>query len=202
MNGINLIPGPRMLARRRAARLRMWLAIGPCVALIIGGAHAYCFTAWNTSTADLDERIAALEARASAAKSAAAAIQADVQREQARLTAARIVAHQPDWGRVTSLVADRLGDRAVLSGCTLEPAEGRAASVAQTGRPVHYRLTLRGYALEQQAVSDVAVELHKAGVFDAVKLVESRRSAFRGADAVSFQIECAITDLPSAGETP
>ena len=157
----------------------------------------------------------ALNARIAESERLASQTRTATREVQAALAAARTVADQPDWGSLLSVIAARLGEDAVLSNCSLEPAEAAAVpSAPQNGapgqkgqpapiaaRPSRYRLTLAGLARTQEAVSRLTLEYTNAHLFDSVNIVETRRSTFLDQPAVAFRIECAINEAP-AGRSP
>jgi hypothetical protein len=212
VNGINLIPAHRLITRRRAARVRVWLCIAPVCVSALAGSYAWLWGTWETRTSDIKERMSALDAKIAATEHETAGLKAATREAQAALQAARAVADQPDWGLVLSMIASRLDEDVVLSACQLEPADAPLApgatpgataakgsvSAAGSGRPTHYRLVLAGLAKTQDAASRLAVELTEGHLFDAVTPQEARRSTFLGEPVVAFRIECSVADAPGS----
>jgi hypothetical protein len=207
MNGINLIPSHRLTARRRAARIRMWMYIAPACITFLSGSYGYLWGTWETSSAPVQERLDALGPRIDEAERENARLKALLAEAKAGLAAARSIGEQPDWGRVLAYLAQKLGDKTVLTEVLLEPAtpapaamSGPAAGSAKSSatdapaRAPGYHLTLSGLGLTQQAVTQLALDLTTPPIFDSVKLVESKRTAFSGAEAVAFKIECSIEE--------
>jgi hypothetical protein len=216
VNGINLIPAHRLITRRRAARVRVWLCIAPVCVSMLAGSYAWLWGTWETRTSDVKERMSALDTKIAATEHETTDLKAATKEAQAALQAARAVADQPDWGLVLSMIASRLDEDVVLSACQLEPTDAPATSgataqpgvpvakasapAASSGRPTHYRLILAGLAKTQDAASRLAVELTEAHLFDAVTPQEARRSTFLGEPVVAFRIECLVAD--AAGGRP
>jgi len=251
VNGINLIPAHRLVARRKSARFHRWLCIAPACAVLLAASYGYFLSSWDTAAGDVQREIEALDSHIAKVQHQTAPIRSALAEARATLRVSSAVGNQPDWGRFLEVLAERLGPDAVLTSCQLEPigappAENAApapkkpsdqpakAGAPEAGpMPAHYRLTLTGLALTQDAVSRLALDLAQWGagkatdsagpvaaapgpalvkvptassgspgpadsrIFDTVTLVESRRTPFHGADAVSFRIECGITDSPA-----
>jgi hypothetical protein len=217
VNGVNLIPLVRVQARRRAARIRVWLVIMPLCASILAGAYGWIRVAWSSDLDSITAEIKKADADIRAADKEDSAAKARIAELQPRFRAAKAVGDQPDWGLLLSLVASRLGHDAVLNSCTLSPpADGIAVPVAATvsgktskagearpresGRPERFTLALSGLARTQDAVSAFVSGLEDAGVFDRVTIAEARRTAVAGQEGVAFRVECTLSD--SVTEAP
>ena len=215
MNGINLIPSHRLVMRRRAARVRMWMCIAPACVLLLSGSYGYLLGTWDTNAGEVQDRLSALEPEIAAREGENADQKRRLDEAKAALAAARSVGAQPNWGLLVAYVAQKLGEEAVLSDLVLEPvaaapatgasppptrSAGKPSPAEAATRPASYRLTLSGLALTQEAVTRLALALSDPALFDRVKLVESKRSTFSGAEAVAFRIECAIDE--QEGRTP
>jgi hypothetical protein len=121
-----------------------------------------------------------------------------------------VVHLEPDWSLLMGLIAEALGDDAVLDRFHLLPAEAapasrggaspRAAPTDETRTNRSYVLLLGGVSRSQEGVSDFVIRLEDLGLFDRVKLLESRRGAPSGDELVGFDLRC---DLGTGeGRTP
>jgi hypothetical protein len=204
MTGVNLIPAGRVQARRRAARLRRWVAVTPLCIFVLAAAYGLLRAIWSTDLDWLKTELARADAQIQVVEKDARSARARIAGLHPIRRAARAVGDQPDWGALLSLVSSRLGHDAVLSACVLMPSDAgaRAGSGKDSGRPERLTLALTGLARGQEAVSAFVAGLESAGVFDRVAIAESRRSSFSGADAVAFRVECLICDSIPEGGTP
>lgn len=204
MSCVNLIPARRIDCRRRAARVRLWLSGVPVFASLLVAVYGSLRTTWDTDTESLRESISAADLAITSLDAGIASHRASIHREQVLLKAYKAVGEQPDWGVLLYLLASRLGEDAVLNNLVLEPLPGaRAGGKAVEGaRPGRFRLTLFGMARDQEAVSAFVLALEGdagAQLFDQVRLLESKRVSLSGKDAVSFRIECMLSDA-AAGD--
>lgn len=213
MNGINLIPVHRIVRRRRAARLRVWMSIAPLCISVLAGTYGYLFATWETDAGEVSKAVEQTEAVIRLTKGQLASSRASLSEASARLKASRAISNQPDWGLLLDLLARQLGDEAVLSSCVLDPVAKAPPSATPAGdkskagaapdpsaRPDRYRLTLGGVARTQEAVPLFVQRLQDTGIFDSTKMVEAVRTPFAGGEAFRFQVECTISD--TAGGTP
>lgn len=205
MNGVNLMPMHRRQTQRRLGRVRLWTTIAVVVSIGAVVAEGALWSAWRGSGTDLAAESDRLASQIADGEKQVAAGKASVREIRKQLEADRQVADQPDWGLLLSLVAEKLGPEAALNQCRLEApkdaikevpsARGKGADRAKQSRLI---LVLSGIAKTQDAASQVALALKGLNLFDAVSLIEARRATFMGKDAVTFRIECAITDAGAA----
>jgi len=215
MNGINLIPVNRLAARRRAARVRMWISIAPLCVSLLAGSYGYFFATWETDAGGLTDSLEKTDAMITATQAQIAKARADLAEAQATLRANIAIGNQPDWGLLLELLARTLGESAVLSSCTVEhvakpstaepPKQGPQAKAPAPGpadplRAERFRLTLAGVARTQSAVPEFVQRLQNTGLFDSTKMIEAIRTPFAGEEAFKFQVECLISD--NAVENP
>jgi hypothetical protein len=205
VRGANLIPHARQLARRRAACVKLWSTIVPGAAALLMGAYGYLRASWPTETSSLQEELESREERITLKQSESERLRSDIESVQRLIRAKEAVGQQPDWGVLLLLVSARLGDEVVLQSCVLDPVsqqDGKPVSVAGT-RPTSFRLTLGGVGKDQRAIADFVRSLDNQDpgrLFDRVSLLECRRTPFAGREAMSFRIECALSDLGAGGE--
>lgn len=191
---LNLIPAARHLRRRRHARLRAWAAVALTAALAAGAAALAAGAARARLTAGHPHASRQVDAAIDRVKRLIAQRQADLASARADLLASDLIAAQPDWGRLLVLVGTHLQSDAALSHVRLSPTP------PAKGAPPRASLDLDGVGDSHEAVSRLAIDLERSGVFATVRLVQTRRTVHAGADAVAFRMECALTGLP--GETP
>jgi len=211
VNGVNLIPKARLAARGRRMRLHTWgAAAGLCAAALVA-AYGVLRASWGGDSGPLIGEIQRLTRDLDTMKRRVKSVEAETKTAKAKAQAARSMSEQPDWGLLLSLIANRLGPDAALDACHLEPVKVPGAPPAQVkdakaaakpgtpggpARPERYTLLLTGVARSQDTASRVALDLKETGLFEDVA-VETRRTPFMGGEAVTFRIECGITD--SAG---
>jgi Tfp pilus assembly protein PilN len=173
------------------------LAVAACWAVVLFAAHIWVNAAWTDDSSELVAQIERADAQIKDLERQSAAARAALTEAQATLRARKAVQDQPDWGLLLATLASRLDQRAVLSGCSLEPAGENAARrdpVKTMIRPSRYTLALTGLTRTQDAATALAIALEGTGIFERVSLLEARRAGFRGEDAVSFRLECALAD--------
>lgn len=194
MNGVNLIPAGRLYARRRTARLHLWVGIAPACAVMLAGLYGYLLMTWDTATTPLSSQELAVESEVSAARARLTQARLALSESNRVLAAKKAVGDQPDWGLLLALLADKTGPEVVLSACLVGAEVGAARPQARSDRPNRHLVAVDGYSLTQDGVSRFVLDLEQTGVFDAVKLVESRRAPVFSVSAVTFRIECVIGD--------
>jgi hypothetical protein len=199
VRGANFIPHARLLARRRAARVRLWSTVVPVAASLLMSAYGYLRAAWPTETSSLRAELDTSDSRIKLQQTESNRLRADIEAVKRQIRAKEAVGEQPDWGLLLLLVSARLGDQVVLQTCTLDPVnqqDGKAVSTSGV-RPTSFRLTLGGVGKDQKVIADFVRQLDAHGddrLFDQVSLQECRRMPFAGREAMSFKIECALSD--------
>jgi Tfp pilus assembly protein PilN len=206
VKGANLIPHARMLARRRAARVKLWSTVVPATASVLMAAYGYLRASWPTETSSLREELGSRESAIKLKQAEMSRLKSDTETVRRLIRANEAVGLQPDWGVLLLLVSARLGDEVVLQSCILDPVnqqDGKAVSASGL-RPTSFRLTLGGVGKDQRAIANFVRALDNqdpGGLFDQVSLLECRRMPFAGREAMSFRIECALSDSGAGGET-
>jgi hypothetical protein len=124
------------------------------------------------------------------------------------IDARKVVGEHPDWGLLLERITARLGpDIAVEEfdfGVTLlaeKPEKSDKAEPAET-KPDHdkaprrrrWTVTLAGLSPKQSAVAEIVTGLERWGVFDRVRIIESKSRSVRGVDAAAFKIEAVIEE--------
>lgn len=201
MMSINLIPAYRIHARRMRLRLRIWTGVVGACTLMLAVAHVWVIAAWHDDSDEIRTSIRETDSEIQELERATAASRAALAEAQATLRARRAVSDQPDWGLLLVALSARLDQQAVLSGCILEPAGQAGQGSAQRNdaqqkliRPSKYTLSLTGLTRTQDAASSIAIALEQTGLFEYVTLLEARRAGFKGEEAVTFRLECALAD--------
>lgn len=197
MSGINLIPAHRIRQRQAVTRVRRWAMVAPGCGALLLAAILINAASWDTNTATAAAALSEVEQKIKEADASIVRQKRELREQQAVLRANRAVGEQPDWGLLLALLASRLGDDAVLSGCSVEPAApdpgAKAPIKSEAGRPSKLRLTIKGQSRTQEAASRFVIDLERTGVFDRVTLVETKRSEPPFED-VSFEVLCALSD--------
>lgn len=201
MNGVNLVPIRRQQARQRGARIRMWMVIAPVVASVLTGVYGWLRASWATGSSNIAAEITKLDALSLSTETEITALRLRIAELKPRLLAARAVGNQPDWGVLLALLATKLRDDAILSSCTLtpvapeaQPAPPGGKPAGDWGRPERFTLSLAGFARTQESFGTFVSALEGAGLFERVRIAESKRGSVAGTDAVSFRVECLLSD--------
>lgn len=202
---VNLIPLPRILARRRTTLIRRWTWAGSLYAAGLVAGYGAAVAAWDYDRGALQDHLES-ETRANAdRRSNQKSLEARLARERTVLAANRAVGDQPNWALLLSLISAGSERQIVLQSCHVEPApeSGETATTRIDAKPsdreaVCYTVKLRAIAKDQAAVSAFALRLESSGLFTRVELVESRREVFLDADAVRFRLDCRLQPAEAA----
>lgn len=193
---VNLLPRRRLEAYRGLGRLRTW---GLVIAAFIGCTILVCLgarLAWGQDLRPIQGEAEAMAARTRAGEAELSAARARLREALVREGTVREVLDQPDWGALLGVVARRLGDEVVLRDVKVRGrAQPAAGTPSRGGQSSTYRLELRGLGRSQAAVGKFVSALESAAIFDRVRLLRTGREPFgSGGQAVSFDIECAMSD--------
>lgn len=188
MRGVNLVPAHHLTARRRRMRSRRWMVAAATYAVVLivawmvlhvssGGAQRAVAGQLNDMRGKIDDTRAALDH-----------IQPRLREALATLEAGKSIGDQPNWSILMRLVANLLGDHAVLMRFTLEPmADQPDQRLAQ-----RYTLRVRGLAQSQETVSTYVLALEQLELFDSVKLLSTQREPVKQETAVAFELACEL----------
>jgi len=224
MNGVNFIPRQRRDASARRARFRAWTIGASAYALVCVVAFAASGAIDVAEDPTVATDLAQLPAQIDASQRALTTLRAQLAEAQARLDAARAVAHQPDWSVLLGLLAQSLGDDIVLTTCRLEaehpsdraaatssPPGGinRAAGGGGTGAPAaapivgpgsRFTLELTGLGRTQAAVSRFVLRLEQLGLFERVTIVKTGREMFGEHESIGFRLEATLGAAAAVAE--
>jgi Tfp pilus assembly protein PilN len=197
--GVNLIPQSRIVARRRLRRTRRWCVACSAYAAVLAGAWGVLhLVAWDEQHA-IDGELATLRQQTQEDRAAIERLQPRITAAAATLAASRSVGDQADWSLMLSLLAELLGDDAVLASCDLSRHRDDAAAAADRGDSARsYRLRLTGLARTQAAALAYVQLLEETELFATVKVIETRPEPFGGGSLVRFNLECVLADPRSA----
>ncbi len=200
---VELIPQIRRERLWRRRCIRRWSAV-------LGGSTIVAIGALVLTTSrigpvePLHAHVASLTAELTAQRNAEAVTRNDLTRAVSTLQANRAVADQVDWSRVLAIVAQAAGDDVRLGRCQLSTSDsgfeperrGRASSRRRRHdqRTTGIRLGVAGYGRSSQSVSGFVLALEETGLFDQVRLLDSRREPFDAGHAIAFRLECVVTD--------
>lgn len=210
MKTINLIPAPRMQARRRRVQ-RLRCAAG-CLAYAgaLGVATAASHAVLETGDPQVQNRVTALGLTIDQTTRSVAATRAQLDAAQSTLRASRSIAEQPDWSGLLAILASKQGDEIVLKGCTVRPREPERPAVAPDPKKPGPKLppapppepvmivALSGLGKSQQSISRFALRLEETRLFGRVMLLDTNRETGDRNDAIGFRIECSLDD-PGVG---
>ena len=203
MGDVNLIPPERLAQRQRRARYR--LLAGFCIVyvtgLVVAVASAYAF--WTDRDGQLEYDLATAAKRLEQNNQLIVQMRKELAQATTALQASRVIASQPDWSKLLTVVSQNLGDEVVLTTCrllALDPnhknlieglgQQAVSGSLTWLLAESQHQLTLGGFGRTQTAISEFILRLEQAGLFKSVRRVHSSRQEFLGADAIAFSIEC------------
>lgn len=210
----NLIPIARQTARRRRGRIRFWISACTVYALVLVAAGGALQSVLGSTDSVLESEVSALVTEISSTKREVAQVQPKLAEARLTLAASQAVGSQPNWSVLLSLLADTLRQTGatesdgelVLSACELNrvpelptvapsgvSSAGAAASKPAPGA-ARYALRVAGVGKTQAVISQYVLGLEQTGLFERVTLVETRRTPFASGEAVSFKLECLLTN--------
>ncbi len=203
MTSVNLIPVPRLIARRRATVLRRWAWASGVYAACLAGAYGGVAAAWDYDRGGL-QRTVDIESKGNNDRRARRQeLDLGYERSRAMLEANRAVGQQPDWSILLRLLAKQAANSIVLRDCQVQPlaepvvvAPGKKELTPVSNadvQPARYMVKMRAMAKDLGAVSAFAVRLRECALFEKVDVMESKREPFMAGEAVSFRLECLLT---------
>ena len=208
MRSRNLMPSYRRESARRRRLLKVWAVAVAVYAAALLGATLLGRTLWGVDTAGLALRRQATRLRIEEARRRIQVAEARLAEARRTLQANRRIAGHPDWSLLLALLAQPLGEGAVLRGCILAPAKGEgpgrgaalgpAPTAPTDDRPTGWRLQINGFARTVTEASTYALALEKTGLFSEVRLLKTVRRPFLAGEATHFEIEAALSTPPPA----
>ena len=205
MVDVNLIPEQRLMAKRRKARIRVWMGLGGAYLAFLGMVLFSVHLIWMVDDRALLQDYGRSSRRVEQYNASILRLRTELARISATLQTHRVINSQPDWSKLLTLLGNTLGDDVVLTYCRLVTlnSEGTEVSaknqaslttdaVAALFKGQRYVLTLAGFGRRQNEVSQFAVRLEKSGLFDGVNMTNQRREHFGDDSAIAFHVECRI----------
>ena len=189
MQGVNLLPHDCRIARSKRVRMQRW-GVG---VLIYTAALSAGWLGLHLASGGAEHAVAAqrtqIDAQIADTESAIQRLQPRLSESLATLAAGRSVGYQPNWAILLHLMANLLGDDAVLTRCHLQPAK-------QTQTRHHiarvYTLNLHGLAKSHETVSAYVLALESKPVFKSVKLNATRREPWGSETAIAFDLTATL----------
>lgn len=196
MNGVNLIPAQRIRVRKASRRAHAWLLAVPCCVALLLAAYGINAVAWTTDSTDAARALEETESQIKRGSEIVSKRQKELTELRAAQVANKSVGEQPDWGRMLALMANKLGADAALTSFAVDPVrekdpKKKGGEASEVGRSRLLKISLTGVARAQEAVSGYILELERTGLFDNVKLVETKRG---DGEDVRFEIVCDVSD--------
>ena len=225
MNGINLVPAPRLAARRRRAHRRYciagcagWAVLSLALA---GAAHAI----WHEQDPQAAERLAKVTEEMQRTERVTTGLRTQLAAAQSTLRANQGIVSQPDWSILLGILGREVGNDVVLKSCRVRvgvPSRGAApapaAPRADARRPGNrqsappsppepaasqppeptFILESSGMALDHAAANRFLLRLEQTGLFSKVTLLDTTREPFFDKNAIAFRLECALNPSPPA----
>jgi hypothetical protein len=217
MKSVNLIPAPRLVAKRRRLHLRR-CAVGCAVwAVMSATAAGATHVMWRTAMdPQAQERLAQVEDEIERTDRAIGTARAQLAAAQSTLRANEAISNQPDWGVLLAVLAQSIKEDVVLKSCHVHPAgrrgdarrapaaAGTSVTSATSGggaEAVPFVLDANGMAKDLEAAHRFVDELEKTGLFARVTLLDTSREPFINSDAIAFHLSCSL-DEPTAATAP
>ena len=187
MQGVNLIPAPRRIAKRRRAHVR-WCVAG-CVAytVLALSTAATCRVIWGSEDPSLDKEIAKAGAVVEHANDDLRQLGKELVENRSNEAANRQILAQPDWSLLMAVIGHEAGADIVLRSCTLRPASDSKGK--QTSGLV---VSVSAYGRSNMAVSEFVLRMEKTKLFSQVVLIESTREALPNGEAFAFKLDCPL----------
>lgn len=208
MKSVNLIPAPRRDAKRRKRHRRACAVAcgvyGVALALAVGVTQLV----WRTSGEELDEQLAGTNTAIQRLEHQGADARSELTAVRATFEANRIVAEQPDWSILLSLLSNTRGDDVVLKTVTIAPPAtlaaanggGGAAPAASSSKTTpDFALEITGIGRTPLAVSQHVLRLEQTGLFSKVTLLDTGREAFLNENSVAFRLQCTFGESRAKG---
>jgi len=201
---VNLIPRAYRERRVVLSRARRWMFGTVALASTVGVAWAVMSSRVVENRQWLAGQLVA--ARADAEEKSRLVAEAQLSHSAAlrRLASARAVAGHPDWSVLLALLARARGEGLVLERVEVRPvvktepknesesnANGADTRAALHSEPL-YQLDIRGVAESQSLVAQYLLSLERIGLFDSVRLQETKPRTIGARGVVEFGLDCAI----------
>lgn len=201
---VNLIPREYRERRVVLMRVRRWLVGSVVLSSVVGVAWAVMASRVVENRQWLAGQL--VSARADAEEKARLVSEAQSSHSAAlrRLASARAVAGHPDWSVLLALLARARGEGLVLERVEVRPVvkaepknepddngQGTGTSVASRSEPT-YQLDIRGVAESQSLVAQYLLSLERIGLFESVRLRETKPRTIGARGVVEFGVDCAI----------
>jgi hypothetical protein len=209
IRSVNLIPQPRIDARRRRERARRWVmasgAYGTALVLCWMGVRA----AWGGPSVAIAQELAETRTQLEDTRAAIDLLQPRLADANTTLAASRTIGDQPDFSILLGVLANLLGDETVLRSVDVVPidppteqpnpaqpaaaaSESDAQARLEVKAPLAYDLRIEGLGRSQSVVSEYVLRLERCGLFSRVKLLDTRKEPFHQGQAVAFRVGCVL----------
>jgi hypothetical protein len=207
---------PGLLPAHHAVRLRenraisVWVVAVAASTIAAAGLTTLFLAAISEDDCGADTRIAEARILIAGNDTAASEWRAKAQVAARAIEARKTVGEHPDWGLLMDRIADRTGPEvaveefAVTVSFPSDPAKPDKPPASQPDpkadltdkgpRRRRWTITLAGLSPRQTAVAELVTGLELWGIFDRVRLVESKSRAVRGVDSAAFKIEALIEE--------
>jgi hypothetical protein len=207
---------PGLLPAHHAVRLRehraisAWAVAVAAATIAAAGLTTLFLAAIPEDDCDADTRIAEAGIQIAAHDKAASEWRAKAQVAARAIEAHKTVGEHPDWGSLMDRLADRMGPEvaveefAVTVSYPPDPSKPDKPTVTQHDakadpadkgpRRRRWTITLAGLSPRQTAVAELVTGLELWGIFDRVRLIESKSRAVRSVDSAAFKIEALIEE--------
>ena len=202
IRAVNLIPAQRLKARQRRRRVERWTAGTLSYGLALVGVSCVLHLMSVGGERAVATELEQTRAKFQAVNAAIEKIQPKLAEAQTTLVANRSIGGQPDWSILLALLAELLGDDAMLVSCELKPltddwSGDRSESLREPAKATmaaQYLLRLAGLGQTQAAVSNYLLRLEQTGLFESVSLIETSTVPFHTGSAVAMRIECVLSE--------
>jgi hypothetical protein len=212
MNGINLIPAPRRLAKHRRAHLRYCAAGCVAWAALSLGAAVVAHVVWRAEDPEAAVRLAKVTEETQRTERVIAGLRQQLTVAQSTLRGNQAIVLQPDWSILLGLLGQQVGNDIVLKTCNVRqsaarapaarvaprPGAPRAGEAASGGavEPPPFVLEASGMALDHASANQFVLRLEQTGLFSKVSLLDTAREPFFDKNLIAFRLECTLNQSP------
>jgi len=194
---VNFIPPRRRQLRRVRSRARAWgIGVGALL-LLLGGAQSMLLMHGDAPDGGVAGEVARVREALEQETRARVELERSIAGAEGQIALVHAIGTHPDWSVLLKVLANERGERVVLERVGLRPTDrGDRPSGTPAARSESYTINLAGQALTPGDASRYTSSLESLGLFDAVRLLETKLVNSDGHERVAFRIECSLGARP------
>ena len=207
---MDFVPPRRRAMRRLRTRARAWGVVLALVVLALLASAVVLLTRGRDDGGAVEEELARVRVRLAHETGVRAELDGRIVRAEEELSLSRAIGSHPDWSVLLNLLARERGDDVVLNKVAIQrvdrPFDGsagaRGGSPGATAKPTTagedaFVVRVGGQARTQAAATEFTLRLEALGLFDAVRLLETKPASVPGREYSGFLVECEIGRTPA-----